>query len=449
MTDNFDTGLDGKFQNLFDEKGRMEIFAGMRYYKKTEDENNMPRLVVRLKEVVDEACLKSALEETLPRFRVHAMKVVTDRERCYLMVNEAPPVLHKNDGTRQTVGGAFNNGYLTRVGYCGHEITIDIFHGSCDGMGTLPFMQSLLFAYCREKYGAKAEDIPGLILPDTPEDPREYADPILFLPSESVLPEGRYQWQQGFSLPDEQMASPFACAHYHIDVDAATMDGFLKKHETSVSTAFSLLANRVIARNNDTKGLPVVAAMAVNARPAYHAEKTMQCCVGTLPIYYDEEMDALSLDEQLKKTREIILTQARPENIIAAAQGTLRFNQKMMAEQKSLEEKRAYCTHINARSGSLYTYGISYVGKVQLGKGIDEHISEISAQLSANTLPLVIEIVKFDGRYQVTWMSHFKKDRYLEAFCDLLEAEGISAKWERRADFEETIALFEEDAGNL
>ncbi len=59
---------DEKFQNQFDEQGRMRILAGMRYYKKTEDENNMPRTTLLLKEEVDPACLEYAAQMTFPRY---------------------------------------------------------------------------------------------------------------------------------------------------------------------------------------------------------------------------------------------------------------------------------------------------------------------------------------------------------------------------------------------
>ena len=46
----------------------MRILAGMRYYKKTEDENNMPRTTLLLKEEVDPACLEYAAQMTFPRY---------------------------------------------------------------------------------------------------------------------------------------------------------------------------------------------------------------------------------------------------------------------------------------------------------------------------------------------------------------------------------------------
>lgn len=95
----------------------------MRYYKKTRDENNMPRTSIVLKEPVDKECLEYAVRTALPRFKVHRFKVVGDAYRYYLKLNDAPAIVHENDGTRQTVGG-----------------------------GTLPFLKTLLYYYCEKKY---------------------------------------------------------------------------------------------------------------------------------------------------------------------------------------------------------------------------------------------------------------------------------------------------------
>ena len=58
------------FENQFDPHGRMRILAGMRYYKKMDAQNNVPRCIVRLKENVDAACLQHAAEAALARHRV-------------------------------------------------------------------------------------------------------------------------------------------------------------------------------------------------------------------------------------------------------------------------------------------------------------------------------------------------------------------------------------------
>lgn len=434
---------EAKFQNQFDAEGRMKILAGMRYYKKTRDENNMPRTSIVLKEPVDKECLEYAARTALPRFKVHRFKVVGDEYRYYLKLNEAPAIVHQNDGTRQTVGGDENNGYLTRIGYRDHEITVDMFHGINDGVGTVPFLKTLLYYYCEKKYGIDKSKLTDLILADTPEDPREYADSMLFLPEEEIKPDGKYTYREAFYLPDEQMKSPWECKHYQLKVNALDVERYTRLHDTSVSAVFALFVNKAIAGLSERDGLPIVGAMAVDARPAYKAEKTMQCCVATIPVYYDDEIENMALSDQLKKTRQIVMQQAKADNILASAIGTRKFNEKMEAEYPTLAEKKKFCREVNEKSGHLYTYGISYIGDFSLGEGIDEHIAEFNAMLPANTIPVIIEILKFRDQYIINYMSHLENDRYVSALKDLFLCEEMSCEVVRRENFQECIAQFE------
>lgn len=432
-----------KFQNQFDSAGRMRILAGMRYYKKTQDENNMPRTSIVFHDPVDPDCLEYAVRTALPRFKVHRFKVVGDEYRYYLKLNDAPPVVHLNDGTRQKVGGNENNGYLTRIGYSGNEITIDMFHGINDGVGSMPFLKTLLYYYCEKKYGTDRRGLTDLILADTPEDPREYADCMLFLPEEERTPKGKYAYSEAFYLPDEQMKSPWECRHYQLTVNAADLERYTRLHDTSVSAVFALFANKTIAGLNDRKGLPVVGAMAVDARAAYKAERTMQCCVATIPIYYEDRMEDMTLSEQLKETRRIVMQQANADNILASAVGTRKFNEKMEAEYPMLADKMKFCREVNDRSSHRYTYGISYIGDFSLGAGIDEHIAEFNALLPANTIPVIMEILKFKDQYIVNYMSHLEEDRYIYALKDLFLCEEMSCELVRKENFKECIAQFE------
>ena len=88
------------FASVFDAEGRMRILDGMRYYKKTEAQNNMPRFVVSMKEPVDRACLQRAAEKAMARYRMQRMVVVQDGARFYLKENKRRPIVHVDDGRR-------------------------------------------------------------------------------------------------------------------------------------------------------------------------------------------------------------------------------------------------------------------------------------------------------------------------------------------------------------
>ena len=69
------------FDEQFDQYGRMRIPDGMRYYKKTDAQNNVPRYVIRLNETVDHICLQHAAEVAMVRHCASRLTVVRDDMR--------------------------------------------------------------------------------------------------------------------------------------------------------------------------------------------------------------------------------------------------------------------------------------------------------------------------------------------------------------------------------
>lgn len=434
--------IDKKFENLFDSEGKMRIIDGMRYYKKTDEQNNMVRCIIKLKEPVDKACLEYAAELAMKRLRVFSMIVVCDDNRFYLKRNDRKPIVHFDDVTRHTVGTDENNGHLTRIGCRGNTISVEVFHGITDGIGVIAFTKTLLYYYCTKRYGKTIEITPDLLLAETPEDSREYADSLLFVPEDEVSTDKRYEYERAFQIPDKQMESVFECKYYELRVNAEEFESYMRRNSSSRSAVFALFMSRTIAETNDTKDEPVVAALAVNARKAYGAEKTTQCCVATIPLWYDKEISGLSLSEQLKETRQMIVDGTKTNNIIASAQKTKKFNETLEERFPTLEEKKVFARKVNKQGGIKYTYGISYVGEMKYGKGIDEHIEEGYFMLCANTVPVIIEIAKCSSYYHISYCTHFEDDPYVQKYRDMFLAAGIPCTLEQKEIFAETLAIF-------
>ena len=430
-----------KFEKQFDSQGRMRILDGMRYYKKTDEQNNAPRLAIKLKEAVDEKCLEYAANIAIKRHKIFSMQVVGDDKRYYLEpVNKNITVQRDVEDERIVIGK--DGSALTRISYNKDEIYIDFFHGISDGMGVLAFSRTLLFYYLKEKYGKEPDGCEGVILEDTPEDPREYADKLMFAEGEEVVFSRKYQYDKAYQIKDEQIESAIECKYYEMRINAAEFECFMRENSTSRAAMFSLFMNRVIAECNGVSDEPVVAALAVNARPALGAEITEQCCVETIPLWYDAAIHEMSLKEQLIATREMLVEGMKTEAIVSSAQRTLKFNENLEQKFNTLDEKREYAIMINKTGGVKYTYGISYVGAVQYGKGIDMHVEKTYAKLCANTIPIIIEIVKCDDYYHLSYCTHLEDDPYIMKLKDEYVKAGISCTVEQKNNYVEPLVIF-------
>lgn len=428
-------------ESMFDNLGRIKIVDGMRYYKKTNDENNMTRVFIELKKQVDPDALLYAFEKALKRHRVFRFIVVSDDKYFYLKENDEKPVIHLNTGDRYVVGGDENNGYLTRIGYNGNTITIDIFHGVTDGMGCTAFQRTLLYYYMK-KIGVENIDSTGILLENDAEDVCEFTECVHFVPKEMVEISKGYEYDLAFQLGDKHIESKYACKVYELKVDASEFESYMRANSSSRSGVFTCFMNSVIAENNDIGELPIVAALAVNARPALGAEKTNMCCVATVPVWYDNDIKKLPEGEQMKLSRQMIVDGVEKNKIIATVQRSVAFN-KMMEEQcETLEQKKQFARIANERGGVKYTYGLSYVGEIKYGNGIDEHVLKNYPQLCANTIPIIMEIVKYAGSYYIIYCSHLEHDPYVYKLQEKFIKAGISCQIQQKDDFYETLAIF-------
>lgn len=432
-----------KFTNQFDAEGKMRILDGMRYYKKTETENNMPRMVVTLDEPVSVECLRYATELAFRRCRIFSFVVVQDDKFFYLKQNTATPVIHQYDGKQHTSGTEANHGYMTWIGYHDCTIIAEMFHGVSDGVGFMHFMRTLLYYYCEKKYGnVSPDDIPGIKLTDTPEDPREYADSLLFITQDETPETNQYKWESAFQFPETHMTEDNACQHYELRVDAKDFEEYIDRKSTSRAAAFAALMNLVIAKQHNIEEKPIVGAMAVNARKAYDAAQTMQCCVATIPMWYDRNNQAMSKDEYLKDTKQMIKEGMQTNHILAKAIGTKNFNRMLHEKYSTLQEKQEFCRQITQAGSNKYTYGISFVGDLSFGKGIDEHTTKVVTMLCANTAPVIIEIAKFKDTYYITYCTHLAEDPYVHELQALFESEGIKCVCEHKENYVETVVKF-------
>ncbi len=426
---------------LFDNRGRMRIADGMRYYKKTDEQNNMPRFVVEMDEPVDCECLHRAAKKALARHRVFRLTVVRDHTQFFLTTNDQEPIVHQEDGNRHVVGDEANHGYLTWIGYRDHQIMVEFFHGTSDVMGVIAFIRTLLYHYCCEKYGMF--DAPtGVLTAAIPEDAREYADSLLFIPEEPAVPSTKYEYEKAFQLPDEQMKSTISSHYYELMLDALAFEDRMRKNQSSRSALFAWMMNHTIARVNGHPAEPIVTALAVNARAAYGAQSTEQCCVATIPLWYDAELAALPVPEQCRETREMIVEGTKSNNIIAGAQRTRKFNEMLSGRYPTLAEKQAFACNVNKQGGIKYTYGLSYIGEATYGAGIDEHVQASYTVLCANTIPVIMEIAKCKDRYHISYCTHLENDPYVWKLQEAFLQAGIFCSCVQKEDFIEALACF-------
>lgn len=114
--------------------------------------SNVFRMAIELKEEVEPAVLKVALDKTLNRLPTFKVRMKNGVFQNYYEINTADcPVTHDVKNFCYRIGYKENNGYLFRVYYHKRRISIDFYHAVCDGYGACVFISTLVGEYLRLK----------------------------------------------------------------------------------------------------------------------------------------------------------------------------------------------------------------------------------------------------------------------------------------------------------
>lgn len=129
------------------------------------------RVGAELKEDVDAAILRTALDNTLKRIPSFNVRIRKGAFWFYFEKNpNEAPIMPDINNICYRINFKENNGFLFRLYYRGKRINIDVYHALCDGYGAVVFLGTLLGEYLRLQ--GKEVSYNGFVL-DTSEPPRE------------------------------------------------------------------------------------------------------------------------------------------------------------------------------------------------------------------------------------------------------------------------------------
>ncbi|MBE5921412.1 MAG: hypothetical protein E7269_01460 [Lachnospiraceae bacterium] len=125
--------------------------------------SNIYRFAVTLKEPVDESVLQSALDVTVRRFPLIAVRLRRGVFWYYLQqLSEAPKIREENSYPLVRMSRNEVRKCALRVIVYKHRIAIEMFHSITDGTGALVFLKSLLAEYLQQKHGIQIPNEQGV-----------------------------------------------------------------------------------------------------------------------------------------------------------------------------------------------------------------------------------------------------------------------------------------------
>ena len=372
---------------------------------------------IRMRDKVTGSYLQAALTNTTRRFPYLTQKLVEKGGAYYLHRDDNSMVAVKTDKFR-TLGSMATGYHLLDVTYIGNCIRVAFHHGLCDGRGVMPFIETLLYDYCCQKYHKKFSS-EGIRLPGEPIPEEETVEPFtreFYEVDETAVQQVEHD---GFALP-ESTSMPEGCYHSEILLDESTFVQAARAIGATPTLLAAMLLSRCILELHPQAEKPVICNLAMDLRSAIGKEQTHRNCVGTAYLPYTAQDGTAAPEELARRYRELLAAQREPNAVRAALNKQIGLFNKL-DELPTLEEKRKLMSFVNGMVNN--TYVISYMGRLRLND-YAQHVE--SAHFFSDTIcGLTVNMVAAAGKLSFEVLQGFPNAGYAQAFRQALAPYGL------------------------
>ncbi|HIV63394.1 MAG TPA: hypothetical protein H9693_01315 [Firmicutes bacterium] len=407
--------------------GREKDRAGQSYlYKLNGMESEV--LEVRFNENVRGAELNRALTESMKRYPYFNTRLIEKNGDFYIVQNDAAPVARKTR-TLARLGGIECGYHLVDITYYGTSIYISFHHALCDGRGIKPFAETLIWYYCKFRYGN-----------DTPVDGVRLAgEKLLDGETDDPFAGPAYEYDEtkefespsrdAFALPeaDETDGKDY---RYEAVIDGGQFMAVCKRVNATPAILVALMASGAIAELYPDRDKPINANIAADMREALDCPDTFKNCVRSMILPYDEKIAAMTVKERAETYRKLLGEQRDRDYCRREANAIIGLFDKLDA-CPSYEEKRKIMSFFEKMR--LNTYVISYLGKFILGEN-SKRINSIHLY-NSGTDGLGINMIACGDKFILDFKQSFESDKYVAAFIAQADSLGLACHTGKAIEF--------------
>lgn len=316
--------------------------------------------------------------------------------------------------------GHISCGYhLVDITYYGYSIYVSFHHALCDGRGIMPFIETLIYYFCVLQYGNKP--LPeGVRLAEDPLLPGETADPFMQKYDFDENKEFISLSRDAYAIPENVVTDDITNYRYEVKIPHSQYMKVCKENNATPVILLSLFMSRAIAELYPDYDKPINANIATDMRDALDTPNTFKNCVKSMILPYSSEFAEKSLTEQATEYRRLLAAQRDRDYCRKEANAMLGLFDKLDSLD-SYEEKQKIMSFYEGMT--LNTYIISYLGRFHLGENA-QYIDDIHLYNSGTT-GLGINMVSCGGFFVLDFKQNFPSDKYVKAFCVLLNQFSI------------------------
>lgn len=372
---------------------------------------------INMVDPVDGFVLQECVDQAMEYHPYMSSSITEYKGERYLTACNSPFEVAQTRQLRK-LGGKETNYHLVDVTYYDHDIYVAFHHALCDGTGIKKFTELLLSLYLRQQYKIKDFVIREDLLSN--ENDRYDAFSNSFYRIAKTKAKTKVE-RKGMHLPEvPNKMNDDSDNRYTFLLDNDSLMQYAKAHGASPAIILSILLSKSIKQLNPDDKRPVVCNLASDLRESLGANGTMKNTVNSIYLPYSDESEQLSTDTLVKQYRTLIKEQKETNYVRSCANmmvGLFRF-------ANILPTIRAKQVLLSAFENiKINTYMLSYPGRLQLS-GLERYISSCQLYSSGNN-GFYVNVMSVNNTTSITILQSFASERYVEAFKEQLEENGI------------------------
>ena len=392
------------------------------------------RLSVEMKNFVDGENLATALKDIMPRFPTFSVMLRRGFFRYYFEYNDGEPKVFPDDGVcMRNIDFQKNNRFLFRVQYYKKRISVDFFHGLCDGTGGVEFLRALVYRYLDE-CGESLPEHGDVKIVDEPVPESELEDSISkyykgFNPFGGVV--GKMAGKNCFG----KRARRFKSLGYGViqgNVKSESLKNLAKERGCTITALISALALYSIAKVyvKDTESVDLVAMIPINLRKVFPSE-TVRNFTTLTKCYVNTGATPFDLDEYVKICSRDIKDGASNKEELSEKLSV----SALLATNKFLKYTPLFLKELGTKIGKLgtsktkQTLIISNVGVIKLPEGMENHVKRFSFNVNpSKKVPVNIGVASYNGVTTITFTRNIVNTDFEREFFTTLVNLGVEVE---------------------
>lgn len=381
------------------------------------------RISATLKQPVDPVALQHAVEKVMVRFPMFSVRLRRGIFWNYLDANRNPLTIQKEQlPPCRPIDPMLSKGYLLRVLYYHHRITVEIFHSLTDGTGALELLKSILLQYFAE-CGNTVSNTEGIKTIYESPTPSEVEDSFKanYTPVYAETPRSPSSFHiKGVNYGNEDNSVT------HGILNSQAVYNKAKQYGGSLTAYLaSVLIYSIYQCNQNQKAMkkPVVIAIPVNLRRAFPS-KTLRNFFNVINVgaYMD---DTMTVEKLVPLVQEMLQQKTSKTYLQSSINSNVNFEKNIASKFVPLFVKkylmRIGFSHLSERKKTIT---LTNLGKVSLPEEINQQLynMELMAYPTQKS-PMACGMITCQDQLTITFIKNIIEPDIIQYFFSYLASE--------------------------